>query len=154
MKDYKQHCTKTKTTVQVGSHTADKRSTFGFSIKAEGKKSPLVGAGVSMTERFILDPVQSDLNYPADLIAEHYTIDEALANAELISEVFNVLNTTGVTPLELVEQVKVLRAAVVKSNEILRRLSEEGNYPWFLMAENGGEGWGFLTDVLKETEPK
>lgn len=38
--------------------------------------------------------------------------DKNIANARLAAEAFNVLNTTGLTPQELVEQVKVLREAL------------------------------------------
>ncbi len=57
-------------------------------------------------------------------------IEEALANAQLICEAFNVTNETNLTPLELKEQNEKMREALEYCNRFFK--DNHGSMPVFL----------------------
>jgi len=119
--DYKKDCTKGEAEISE-CRIADNGSYFFISIKRE-QRAGIVPIKVSQIDQ---------------------TSDEAEANAKLITETFNVLNTTGYTPLELVEQVRTLREATLRMKECVTTSVNYGEFKQSIIA---------VEAALSSTEP-
>lgn len=76
--------TKGEWVYEMGMHSKKHpESTFGFLIKGEGKKPPICSIGIYVREVGIIDPSSSFAT--PDVIKQHFTPEEAEANAKLIS---------------------------------------------------------------------
>jgi hypothetical protein len=53
---------------------------------------------------------------------------------------------------QLTASNKELVEALEECQSVFKRLADEGNYPHFMMQENGGEGFLFITKALNNAK--
>lgn len=78
------------------------------------------------------------------------TLEEITSTAELFAEASNVQNACGFTPQQLLDQRNDLLNACEWALSNFRRLSEDGKYPEFMLARNGGDGVMPLVKAITE----
>ena len=93
--------TKGKVTAEVAKMRADQPA-FGFTIRIEGKKPPICGLGVYQPDVATVSPEYRKI------CPEYFTPEEIEANANLISEAFNVAHETGLTPRQLLDVLRTI----------------------------------------------
>ncbi len=101
---------------------------FGFNIHVDGKKPSIARAGTYETYKLTIAPEWEG----EEFAKEYFTVEEVEANAKLLASSPELL------------------AACIWAKDVLKKLSEAGRYPEFLLSENGGEGFSVLTNAINK----